>query len=162
MKIENFFLKYAHPCAFIIMQRGEITAERLQELEEIAAHEKDISRAELEKIFHRAFYFIDKLAEIKGKDRWDAEIVKEYFYSYHNKVIDNKEGIYENAPPSLRELSRVYTANVIQKEVEALIVEYIDKDNKKKKRSVLNRFTPQAKPGDKVRIHYGYAVELVK
>ena len=161
MKIENFFLRYAYPCAFIIMQRGEITSEKLQKLEETAVYNKDISKTELEKVFHNAFHFIDQLAKLKGKERWDAEIIKEYFHSYHNKVIDNREGIYKNAPPILRELSKVYIADIIKKEKDAFLIEYND-NNKRKKRSVLNRFTPEAKVGDKVRIHYGYAVELVK
>lgn len=160
MRIENYFLRYAYPCAYIIMQRGEITSSELEELENIAINNKEISKNKLEKVFHRAFEFIDKLAEKRGKDRWDTEIIEEYFHSYHNKVIDKGEGVYAQAPKILKELSRVEKAIVIDIKDDILIVEYKDKDNKQKRRNVFNHFLPKAKVNDKVTIHYGYAVEL--
>src|SRR3989338_6946073 len=108
MSIENFFLRYAYPCAYIIMQRGEITEEKLKELEKAAINNENISREELERIFHRAFAFIDNLAKEKGMERWDERVIFEYFYSYHNKMIDKGEGLYASAPGSLKELSRVH------------------------------------------------------
>jgi len=159
MKIENFFLRYAYPCAYIIMQRGEITPKELKELEDIAIKNKEISKERLEKVFHRAFGFIDELAKKKNKGRWD--VIKEYFYSYHNKVIDNKEGVYAEAPHALRGLSRIETANVIDKQKDVLMVKYIDKRGNVKIRNVFNHFIPNSKVGDKVTIHYGYAVEIV-
>jgi hydrogenase maturation factor len=156
MNIENFFLRYAYPCAYIIMQRNEITPSELKELEDIAIKNKEISRERLEKVFHRAFYFIDELAKKRKKRRWDPEIIKEYFCSYHNEVIDKGEGNYATAPEMLKELSKVKTATIINKKEDVLTAEYNGK-----KRNVLNHFIPEAKVGDKVTIHYGYAVEIV-
>ena len=45
------------------MQRGEISSEELKELERIAISKGIISRERLEKVFHRAFAYIDKLAK---------------------------------------------------------------------------------------------------
>jgi hypothetical protein len=156
MKIENFFLRYAYPCAYIIMQRGEISPKELRELEKTAIGNGEISRDRLENVFHRAFVFIDKLAQMRGKDRWDAEVIKEYFLSYHNEVIDKGEGIYGSAPEMLKELSRVAEGLIKDKKGDVLVIDY-----GRKRRDVLNHFVPQAKVGDKVRIHYGYAVEVV-
>ena len=156
--IENFFLRYAYPCAYIIMQRKEISPE---ELEDIAINNREISKERLEKVFHRAFDFIDQLAEKKNKERWDHEIIKEYFYTYHNEVIDKGEGIYATAPKMLKELSRVEKAKVIDKKDDVLSVEYRDKKGKLKSRSVLNHFVPEVKINNIVTIHYGYAVEIV-
>ena len=46
MKVELFFLRYAFPCAYICMQRGEITTEELDELEDIAEF-ADLARQDL-------------------------------------------------------------------------------------------------------------------
>ncbi len=88
-------------------------------------------------------------------------MIREYFYSYHNHVIDKGEGVYAKAPPMLKELSRVDKARVIARKGNVLIVEYIDKKGVNKRRNVLDSFVPDAKLGDVVTIHYGYAVEKV-
>jgi len=161
MKIEHFFLRYAYPCAYVLMQRQEITQEELQELEEAAIQNQDVPRERLEKVFHRAFDFIDQLAKKRNKQRWDLEVIKEYFYSYHNEVIGKGEGIYATAPHTIKELSRVDTATVIAKKGDVLIVQYQDWKNNLKTRNVFNHFVPRANIGDKVTIHYGYAVEII-
>jgi len=157
MKVENFFLRYAYPCAYIALQRGEITNEELQELEEAAVENKDISREKLEKVFHKAFESIRELAKERNKDIWDEAIIREFFYSYHNKVIEKGEGTYATAPETLKELSKVTDAKVVKKNDDNLLVEY-----DKKIRCVMNSFVAEAKEGDIVRIHYGYAVEIIE
>lgn len=156
MKVENFFLRYAYPCAYIILQRGEISDNELKALGKIAIRNNEISKERLEKVFHRAFEFIDELAKKRGKDIWDFEIIKEYFYSYHNEVIDKGVGVYGNAPETLKELSKIEKAIVKDKKDDVLIVEYAGKI-----RNVLNHFVTDAKIGDTVTIHYGYAIEIV-
>ena len=88
-------------------------------------------------------------------------LVVEYFYKDHNRSIDEKEGYYATAPASVRELSKVDIAKVASLREDVLTVEYKGNENKIRTRNVFNHFTPQAKQGDKVRIHYGYAVEIV-
>jgi len=162
MTVENFFLRYAYPCAYILLQLKEISQEELDELEDIAVNKKNISRERLEKTFHSAFQYISELAKKRKKDKWKPEIIKEYFYSYHNKIIDEKRGIYAKTPVMLNELSRVEIAKIKDKKDDVLIVEYIDKKNNKlKNRNVHNTFVPTAKVGDTVTIHYGYAIEIV-
>ncbi len=156
MRVENFFLRYAYPCAYIIVQRGEINSSELKELERAAISEEGVSRERLEKIFHMAFEFIDELAKKMGKDRWDISVIKEYFYSYHNEVIEKGVGVYGNAPKMLKELSKVEKGVVKGKKDDVLTVEYNGK-----RRDVLNSFVPSAKIGDIITIHYGYAIEIV-
>ena len=97
MRPENFFLRYAYPCAYIAMDKGEISSEELAFLEDVAVNNKEITREKLEKVFHRAFSYIDKLAAKMGKTRWDIDVIKEYFYRNHNEVIDAGEGEYNFA-----------------------------------------------------------------
>lgn len=161
MRVENFFLRYAFPCAQIIVQRREISDVEYKELERIAINNEKISKKRLEKVFHRAFEFIESLAKRMNKDKWDIEVIKEYFYNDHNRSICEGEGVYKNAPEMLKELSMVHVATVIKADGEVLTVEYEDTTGNKKQRNVFNSFVPQAKVGDRVRTHYGYAVEVV-
>ena len=50
------------------MQRGEITSDELKELEDIAVQNKEISKERLEKVFYKAFIFIDELAKKRKID----------------------------------------------------------------------------------------------
>jgi len=61
----------------------------------------------------------------------------------------------------LKDLSRVHVATVIEKRKDVLTVEYTAKGGEARKRNVFDRFVPDIKEGEKVRIHFGYAVERV-
>ncbi|MDO8555568.1 MAG: hypothetical protein Q7R96_00145 [Nanoarchaeota archaeon] len=152
---EVLFLKYAFPCAFIIRQRGEISFEEFQRLEFAAAHDDPLPRMVLEKIFFRAFQRIDKVATRLHKDRWDAEVIREYFVVEHNKIIDEGMYSYMEAPSSLKELCKVQVGVVVAVDEETLVVEYNGK-----RRPLLRLLLPQAQIGAKVLFHYGYAVEF--
>lgn len=155
MRVENYFLRYAFPCAFIIKQRGEINKEEYDKLFDIAVNNKLVEREKLEKIFFRAFKYINELAKEKKRDKWDFEVIKEYFLKKHNELIKQGIGVYKNAPKTLKDLSKVNEAEIINKKGNILEVKFNNK-----KRFVSNVFVPDAKIGDKVRIHYGFAVEL--
>ena len=154
MKPEAFFLKFAFPCAFIAKQRGEITEEEHELLQKAAISGDALDRRLLERIFHNAFDKIKIIAEKSGKDRWDIDVIKDYFYTEHNRFLC--AGKYIELPGTLRELCKVHEAVVKEKREDVLIVEY-----KGKRRPVMDHLVPEAKVGDKVRIHYGYAVEKV-
>ena len=155
MRVENYFLRYAFPCAFIIKQRGEISQEEYDKLLDTAINNKSVEREELEKIFFRAFKYINELAKEKNRAKWDFSIIKEYFLKRHNELIEQGRDMYKNAPKTLRDLSKVNEAEIINKKSNILEVKFNNK-----KRFVSNVFVPEAKIGDKVRIHYGFAVEL--
>lgn len=160
MKIETYFLRYAFPCAGIILQRKEISLEKFDELKKIAANDEPVSRKDLEKIFFRAFREIELLAKEKNKHKWDFEIIQDYFHNKHNKIINEGKSVYKYWPEAMRELSKVFKAKVVGKKDNVLIVEY-DNGKEMKTRNVVNDFVPDAEIGDFVMIHYGYAAEKV-
>jgi len=162
MKVENYFLRYAYPCTYIKVQRGEITEQEMHELEDIAIHNKPVSRARLERVFTKAFPNIDIIAERLHKDRWDPDLMKDYFMKYHNEFIAAGHGIYAIAPPTFKDICMVHIADVTELKDGILSVRYAKADGTPHKRNVFNVFVPNAKIGDKVTVHYGYAVELVK
>ena len=160
MNPELFFLRYAFPCTDIRLQQGRITQEKYDELRDIAVNKKTVQRSDLEKVFFGAVEELGILAKKKNKVRWDYDIIKEYFYYGHNEIIDSGKGVYKNWPASLKEMSKVYKAKVIDKKLgKFLVVEYSN-GKEIKKRNVLNEFVPDAGIDDYVMIHYAYAVEI--
>ena len=157
---EVLFLKYAFPCSFIILQRGEITQKEFDMLEDAAENNKIVSRKILERVYHKAFEKIKPIAKEMNKDYWDIEVIKEYFLVRHNKLIDQGMFDYERAPETLKKLCKIHKAKVIDVKDDVLVVEYSD-GNKKSKRPVMNHFVKEAKVGDEVMIHYGYWIEVV-
>ncbi len=155
---EVLFVKYAFPCAFIIRQRGEISEEELSQLENAALHSKKLDRAFLERIFFRAFRRIEKLAVEMKKNKWDFEVIHDYFVSRHNELIKNGMETYEKAPASLRNLCMVHRAKIKEIRGNILVVQY-GKENKL--RPVVGEMISNPKVGEFVTIHYGYAVEKV-
>lgn len=154
MEPEVIFLKYAFPCSFIIKQRNEINDSTYYMLEDAAINNKVLSRKLLEQIFFRAFERIEKIAKELNKDKWDPEVIKEYFINKHNSIIDEGMYSYAKAPESLKNLCKVHKAKVLKVQDDIAIVEYENKT-----RPVHTVLTPNIKENDLVTIHYGYAVE---
>lgn len=163
MNSEKLFFMYAFPCSQALMQLGRISLEKYSELRECFLKGDVPEREDLEDVFKAAFVRIKKLAEMRGKDYWDFDIIKEYWESYHNENINMGDGFYEHAPEGFKDICRTQVAEVIElkknEEDDMLIVEYKDKNGYDKKRVVFANLVPDVKIGDKVKIHYGYAVE---
>lgn len=156
MEPEVFFLRYAFPCSFLLRQHREISEQEFSQLEQAAIAGEALPRALLEKVYFRAFQKIEKFAEERGKDKWNLELLKEYFLKRHNKQIDQGMYSYKKAPEKLRELCKVQKARVVRVEKEAAVVEWPGG-----RRPVLKQLVPDIKVGDTVTIHYGYAIERV-
>ncbi len=151
MDVEHYFLRYSFPCSFIIKGMGEIDENTFEKLRDCAVNLKPISREELEKIFFRAFEKIKKYYD----DPWKKEIIEDYFKNKHNGEIERGEGYYHEAPVMIRKLSKVHKARILDKKLNTFLVKYPEGN-----RRVFNDFVPEAKIGDQVFIHFGYAVEM--
>lgn len=152
MEPEVYFLRYAFPCSHIICKiRKEINEEEYKKMERAAAENKVLPREFLEKVFFRAFERISKIADELGKDKWNKEVIKEYFVNRHNDFVHNSEN-----PETFKDLCRVHKAEIVELTGNELVVKY----GKNKKRKVKS-YVKNAKVGDKVVIHYFYAVEKV-
>ncbi|MBR9690723.1 HypC/HybG/HupF family hydrogenase formation chaperone [Candidatus Woesearchaeota archaeon] len=150
---EDYFLKYAMPCAFLVRELGEISDNELKEIETAAFEDKTVSKERLKKIFYRAFEKMEK----HSKD-WDVPTIKKYFHELHNIEIDNKEGYYASCDEMNRELSKVRVAEIIDKKDQTYVIVYQGEDGEKK-RNVFTKLLPNAKIGDKVYIHFFFAIE---
>ncbi len=154
---ERYFLKYAYPCSFVLVDLGKITDEKRKELEEKLLKNKPIDRAELEDIFKAAFKRIKEIAKGEGKDYWDFDVIKEYFFGEkHNDFIDKQDGMYVEFSPTIRDLCKVHKAVVTEKRENILTVNYGGIA-----RNVFATLVPDAKVGDKVTVHWAFAIEKI-
>ena len=150
--VERYFFKYAFPCAQVKVRLGSLTPEKYKELEETFLQNDYPNKEELEKTFPPAFRRIKKLSE----DCWDPEIIKEYWEKNHNEVIDQGDGMYGIASEEFKDLCKVHIAKITKIDENKLTVKYNDKT-----RIVSNFLVQDANVGDKVRIHFAYAIEKI-
>jgi hypothetical protein len=155
IKPEVYFLKYAFPCAFIAMQRGRINQATYRKLEKAAIEGEAFTFKELEKFFPAAVRRIFALNGKKGYKKWSIELIRDYFWNEHNKLIEAKGEDYKYAPASLCGLCKVLEAKVVSLKEGCAIVRF----NDGKRRAVMTNLVGKLKPGSRVMVHYGYAVE---
>jgi|WetSurMetagenome_2_1015567.scaffolds.fasta_scaffold417754_1 hypothetical protein len=155
LKPEAYFLKYAFPCAFIGMQRGRFDEATHLRLEKAAVSGKFLSFEELAKYFPPALRRIAALKKKTGHEKWDTALIRDYFWNEHNKIIDARGEGYKTAPPALCELCKVLEGQVISVKDGVAVVRFAGG----KRRAVMTKLVGSLKKGDKVMVHYGYAVE---
>ena len=154
---ERYFLKYAYPCSFVLVDLGKISDEKRKELEEKLLKNKLIDRLELENIFVAAFKRIKQIAKEMKKDYWDLDVIKEYFFGEkHNDFIDKQDGMYAKFSSTIRDLCKVHKAVITEKRENILTVKYSGVA-----RNVFATLVPDAKVGDKVTVHWAFAIEKV-
>ena len=119
---EVYFLKYAFPCAFIGLQRGRFDKAIYRRLEKAAVGDGVLSFKEFAKYFPAAIRRISALKKRTGYKKWNAELIRDYFWNEHNKLIDAGEGDYKYAPESLRDLCKVIEGQVVSIKGEYAVV----------------------------------------
>jgi len=83
MEPEIFFLKYAFPCSFVLLSRGEINQKEHKLLYKSAKEEKLYLPIEkIEKIFWRALEFVGSISNLNS--------VQRYWWFDHNKFLKFK------------------------------------------------------------------------
>lgn len=149
------FLKYAFPCAGVTLARGKITQKEYDVLEKAVRTSRALPWKTLERIFVPARRRIREVAaRIHGAPH-DSAVIRRYYLEFHNEYIKNNDGSYARAPEALKKLCRVERARVIEKGGDY----YVVKVSGGKKRPVSSLICPDARVGDMVSVHYGYAVE---
>jgi hypothetical protein len=152
---EQYFFKYAFPCAEVLLQIKRIDQKRFDDLKFAAENGVVPSREILEDTFKTAFDNIRKIAAEEGKDYWDISVIKKYFdEGEHNKFIDCGGGFFGHAPATIKDLCRVTTAVVEDVGGDAVKVRYDGKE-----RMCINFYNLKLKKEDKVKVHYAYIIE---
>lgn len=153
---ERYFFKYAFPCAFLKLERKEITKKEYSEMEKKFCNGGSIGKKNLERIFKPAFVRIKRLAERMQKDFWSIDVIKEYWLNEHNNLIDENDGGWAEQTGRFKDLCKVHMAEIIEERDKSLLVRYGNM-----RREVYNVLVPNAKKGDRVTIHFSYAIEKI-
>ena len=157
MNAEEFFFRYAYPCSDTLFKLGKLNKENKLLLDSNFKNNTTPTKLELEECYHAAFRRIKIIAEKMNKqDYWDKAVIKSYFRDKHNDFIDMNEGTYAKIPQSIKDICKVYIAEVVSIKGNIVVVKYDHRE-----RSVINKFIKDIKVGDKVTIHFGFAVEKV-
>jgi len=154
--VERYFFKYAFPCAQVKLKLGSLALEKYEELEREFFENNFPDKEDLEKSFGAAFRRIRKLAEKRGKEMWAPDVIKEYWEKNHNEIIEKGDGMYGTASEEFKDLCKVQVAEVVAIEEDRLTVVYGDRQ-----RIVSDFLVPEIKVGDKVRIHFAFAIEII-
>jgi NADPH-dependent ferric siderophore reductase len=157
MKVEEYFFRYAYPCSEMLVKLGKLNKETKRLLDSEFESNTTPTKLELEEAFPAAFRRIKLIAKKMNKqDYWDEYVIKKYFREEHNNFIDANDGTYAKLPQSLKNICKVYVAEVMDVKDNILVVKYDHTE-----RSVINKFLNDVKKGDKVTIHFGFAVEKI-
>lgn len=154
---ERYFFERAFGCTWGRVERKEMTVEDYGKLERLFLSGENPPRELIERFYFKAIEEMSGLAESLGKDLWTLEVVSEYWNKYHNQIIDGRKGMYKNIPDGLAEKCKYLEANIISKcpKDHVLVVSYSGK-----RRIVFDNLVPEAKVGDRVKIHYAYAYPI--
>jgi hypothetical protein len=160
MKPTTLFLRFALHC--IAKSVGKtITQEEYEQLKRVAINDEEVDEKRLEAIFPKASERMS--AHYPRRDIWTREVIEDYFENgVHNKIIAKLD-----EPEMAKDLCMVHVARVVSVEGRLLQVSYqgsellSERFRGKRRVKVENPYLPEAKVGDAVRIHRGYASELI-
>lgn len=157
MLSEELFFNYAGVCSEVLVERGDMTKERYEDLKKAIKENKVPSREILEESYPAAFRRIKILAEKMGiEDYWDIRVIQEYWHNEHNRIINAKDGNYSKFPEVFCDYCKVHIAEVIKLLPDDLIL--VKYENQK--RPVFpKKYLGELKIGEKVRIHQSEAIE---
>jgi hypothetical protein len=159
MEPEVLFLRYAVPCAFQLVMSKKITEDERHELELAAIEGRAVSMEKIDRIFSAAHGRRDRLY---GDKLWSPDFVGKYWREDHNEIIARLE-----QPDSAKDLCMVHKAEVISVG-DLMVVKYVGSEllpesyRGERRRSVKKVFLPDVRIGDRVTIHWNYAVELLE
>ncbi|MFH1399167.1 MAG: hypothetical protein ABIG95_03575 [Candidatus Woesearchaeota archaeon] len=156
MTPEKLFFRYAFPCAQVLLDLKRIDQACYDELKRMFYASETPNREVLQSVFTNGFRRLKSVAAKMNKEPWDVEVIRKYFGEEHNVFIDAGEGEYAKFGEDFKCLCKVYYAEIVDKKGNVLTVKY---DNTVRK--VLGDVVPNAKKGDKVTVHLGFAIEVL-
>ena len=144
---EVYFLRYAFTCARVLVDYVKtITEEEWEAMRQAVETETPMDRAYLGKVFPKPIRELKKISP----DYWNIAVIREYFWNRH------EEALTKTLPPLIKRLCVVRKGKLIQQFGDVFKVDLEDGDVRN-----INVLYNDAKVGDIVMVHYGYAVEKV-
>jgi hypothetical protein len=144
--------RYGMPCVEDRIKLGIISHEDYDKLCSYIGKEDDIPEELLNKHFKQV---VDNINEKTG------EGIDEYFFGKHNHQIENKEGNYANYPEHFCQACKAIEGLVSSSEKDDK-GKYKIKISENKVVKALPKYSGEVNSGDKVIIHRGYIIKILK
>jgi hypothetical protein len=148
MEPKIFFLKYAFPCSFVLLSRGEINKKEHKLLYRSAKEEiLYLSVERVERIFWRALEFVGSISDLNS--------IQRYWWFDHNKYLKSKK--FKSIPNELIKECLVIPCRVVS----------VSENKVKVKSPFLDEIVElktdfiDVRLGDKVTKHYDYVCEKI-
>lgn len=186
--VELLFLRYSLPCTHYLQkigiplsppQQAAITAmtyrvssalrikapkEPYQILELMLLNKIPPLRGELQVLYPNA---VRRLGELSPKDLWDPRVISAYWREHHTPMIDKESDVnppfrtprFNGGKESVNDLCRINTGEIVKISRDHLDVKYQTRSGSRVVRHVSGIIVPGVTIGEKVKLHYWYAVE---
>lgn len=145
----KLFLRYALPCAETIVKRGWVERDVVELELERAAITGESPEVDIRDIFSIAYARCALIARQMGKDAVDAEVIRRYFWTQHDKAIEER---HKEMGDFDKQACRVLPGKVST--LSPLVVETSSDSSEKD-----NSYRLDLKVGDYVVVHYSRIVE---
>ncbi len=166
MAPDELFLRYAYSCAEV--QRDHlhaVTDGELAKVRRMLDREDATDDAFLKSVYPAAFRRLELIAKETKSAPLTTETLDAYFIVYHNAFIDAGDGSYAKLPRWTCEYCKVHVARVTEVLVQdghrAFRIEPYE-HAVFRQAGVSGDLVPEAKAGDLVVIHQGWAVKTVE
>lgn len=150
IKDKQLFLKYALPCASVLVKRGWVSEKKVEELRREVLNGSVIS--DLKDIFLVAYSMCSLTAKKMGKKTIDSQVIRAYFWGEHDDVVDERFKQFRDFNPKD---CRVYPGRVLEvgREVKISTPAGI--------KTFSNIYNLNLKEGDYVTAHYDFVIEKI-
>jgi hypothetical protein len=147
MQPETYFLRYAFPCARVLVDfRKTIREEEYDRMKEAVENDISLPREYLEKTFPKAIAGMKKI----NNDYWNTATIRKYFCESHEDMLS------KDLPPLVKRLCVVKPGKLV-KQIKGVFRADLGGGDIR----IVTPLYKDAKEGDTAMIHYGYAVEKI-
>jgi len=148
---KGLFLRYAIPCGSVLVRRGTVSQELLDEMKTKVVNNEQINDKYTE-VYKVALFFLTKIARGLGKKVIDKEVIHKYYFKEHDEVVTARSKVKTDVN---EQLCRVKPGKILKingiATVETPLGEF----------EVKLDFIPEAKIGDFITVHYDYGCEII-
>jgi hydrogenase maturation factor len=148
---KGLFLKYALPCASVLVKRGWVSQKKIDELREAAVKGRN-TEPDVKDIFVVAYSMCSLIAKKRDKKGIDADVIRSYFWEEHDDVVDERFRQFRDFSPKN---CRVYPGKVLEtgRGVKVRTPAGV--------RTFRNVYKLDLSPGDYVTLHYDFVIEKI-
>lgn len=148
---KGLFLRYAVPCGSVLVGRGTISQEFLDEMKTKVVNNEEIDDKYVQ-FYKVALFFLTKIAKSLGKQVIDKEVIHKYYFEEHDEVVTARSKVKTDVN---ERLCKVKPGKILKINGKATVETPLGEFE------VKLDFIPEAKVGDHITVHYNYGCEII-